>query len=101
MKKTLLALALIGCLLISVVSCDPNGSEENTQNPANTALTTVVPSGDAETPTQSEGGGVIVEQGGNVLGQGGANSTTEQGGGGLDQGGANTEGGWGPIHTPN
>lgn len=85
MKKILLALSLIGCLLLSAVSCTNQETEgEGTKAPVSdqTAITTAgspdesgAPSGEAET-NPSDGNSIA-------------------------NGGANTEGGWGPLHPAN
>ena len=84
MKKTLLALSLVGCLALGMSSCieirQAGGSNSTSQitvqeNNDGTAYVT-----DENDPANTDSNGA-------------AN-------GGLQQGGANTEGGFGPIHRP-
>ena len=88
MKKTLLALSLIGCLVVGLASCN--------DDPKDQVIVTTSGNNSTSAPTQ---------EGSNNNNS--TNTTDETGNGGnqshpgLQQGGANTEGGFGPIHTPN
>ena len=74
MKKALLALSLIGCLLLSAVSCtnqDDKGEEKKAPTSDQTEVTTTA---DPDTDNNPSDGS------------------------GLENGGANTDSGYGPLH---
>ena len=89
MKKTLLALSLIGCLVLGMTSCVEIISGDNSQ----TSQITVQENNKGTNPSTNENAPA------NTDSNGSANTTTDANGG-LQQGGANTEGGFGPIHRP-
>ena len=79
MKKTLLALSLLGCLLLSAVACT------DLENDPGSDATPAVSSTD-DGAAESDGNGTPSDD----------DDDNQQGG--ISDGGANTEGGWGPIH---
>ena len=94
MKKTLIALALIGALVAGMVSCI-NVDKENTTTEA-TGTKEIVTSYEVVTVTDEDGSSEIVTDA-----EGDTVTQVVTVAGGLEQGGANTEGGFGPIHRPN
>lgn len=87
MKKTLLALALLGCLLVSAVACtDTEAMDRTDTENDNGTGTTVAVSVTDEGPAGSDENGTPSDD----------DDDNQQGG--ISDGGANTEGGWGPIH---
>ena len=79
MKKTLLALALLGCLLVSAVACTDTENDNGTGTTVAVSVTDEGPAGSDENGTPSDD-----------------DDDNQQGG--ISDGGANTEDGWGPIH---
>ena len=97
MKKALLVLGLMSCMLLTVVAGTDFILEGSSPKATESNAATLAPGGE-ETPTNQEGetqqpGGAETNPA-----QGGAETNPAQGG--LAQGGVNTEGGWGPIHRP-
>lgn len=99
MKKILLALSLIGCLLLSAVSCTNQETEgEGTKAPVSDQETegegTKAPVSD-QTAITSAGS---PDESGAPSGEA---ETNPSDGNSIANGGANTEGGWGPLHPAN
>ena len=91
MKKTLLALSLIGCLALGMSSCvDIQQAGGNNS----TSQITVQENNKGTTPVTDEKAPASTDSNGNTT------ETVTDANGGLQQGGANTEGGFGPIHRP-
>ena len=89
MKRTLLAISLILCVLICAVSCtDPNSGANGTKEPATTTAEQPVPG----SPVTDENGENVTDEQGEVV----TNPATPTGTG-IENAGANTESGWGPI----
>lgn len=85
MKKTLLALSLIACLLLTFVACNDDEIDSEFKN--------------APTESTADGGNGTGDS--NTTDGTGTTSTNDgTSNTGLSGGGANTEGGWGPIITP-
>ncbi|MBR7098090.1 MAG: hypothetical protein IKC59_01625 [Clostridia bacterium] len=84
MKKTLLALSLIACLLLTFVGCEEDEIESEFKN---NPTESVADSGTGDSNTTDGNGTTDTNDDGT--------SNT-----GLSGGGANTEAGWGPIITP-
>ena len=84
MKKTLLALSLIACLLLTFVGCGEDEIESEFKDaPVESNADSGNGNGTGENTTENTGDGTT--------------GTTNEN---LNQGGANTENGWGPIITP-
>ena len=88
MKKALLAISLILCLLVCAVSCtNPNGDENGTKAPTGTAEQPV-----PGAPVTDENGENVTDEQGEVV-----TNPPAPAGTGIENAGANTEGGWGPL----
>ena len=88
MKKTLLAISLILCVLVCAVSCtESNAGTSGTKEPTSTVEQPV-----PGTPVTDENGENVTDEQGEVVTNPPAPTGT-----GIENAGANTEDGWGPI----